>query len=945
MKKGIIYGILTVCSLLDLSGQNKVEISAILIPDSLKMRVSQRIVYQNTTQDTLNTIYLNDWNNSYSTKTTPLAKRFEEEFSTKFHLAKSSDRGYTVITSLTDVNNNNLQFHYLREHPDVVKVKLKEPLLPNAHYDIHLKYILRFPNDRFTGYGVNSNKDFNLKDWYINPAVYDGKWHYYSNKNLNDMFVPVADIDIKLEHPNTFQIISELDLIDNKFNNGIQISHLAGKNRTDNFMVISKLHRYRFVGTDDLVMISNINEKGLPPYEKVLLTDKITKYLVENLGPYPHQKLLVSELEYERNPLYGLNQLPNFLQPFPDNLQYELKLLKTALKKYIDNVLILNPRKEYWLSEGLQIYLLMKYVEEYYPDAKLLGSIGDLWVIRSSHAADLGFNFQYFLYFMEMARKNNDQPLTTSKDSLVKFNANIAGKYKAGIGLRYLNDYLEDQDLNGALMDFVHKHQLQRVELKDFEEFIKNWSNKDVNWFFDDYLDSRVKYDYKLKKTVSTEDSLSVIIRNKRKNEMPVSLFALQNDSVVKKLWIPGFKGTKVITIPKDSIERVALDYDQIIPEFNQRNNYRSVKKNILLNRKPLQVRLFKDIEDPYYDQVFIMPLIEFNNIYDGLTLGTKFYNKSILRKRLNYNISPQYAFNSKSITGSGFFTYTHNIEGHDLYDITYGIGGSYQSFAQDAFFTSIRPTLTLRFRDKDDFRSDKRDFMSMRLVSIQRNLGPDAIVDVTEPDYNVFNVRYIKSNPGIINYSKFFADYQLADQFSKVSVNFEYRKLTKNNRNFGLRFFAGIFLNNDTDPNSDYFSFALDRPTDYLFDLNYFGRSEATGFFSQQIIIAEGGFKSQLEPAFANQWMTTVNATASIWRYIQAYGDIGLVKNRGSDPIFVYDAGIRLVLVEDYFEIFFPVYSNLGWQIAQPRYAENIRFMFTLDPQVLFSLFTRKWY
>jgi hypothetical protein len=159
------------------------------------------------------------------------------------------------------------------------------------------------------------------------------------------------------------------------------------------------------------------------------------------------------------------------------------------------------------------------------------------------------------------------------------------------------------------------------------------------------------------------------------------------------------------------------------------------------------------------------------------------------------------------------------------------------------------------------------------------------------------------------------------------------------------LRFFAGIFLNNDTDPNSDYFSFALDRPTDYLFDLNYFGRSEATGFFSQQIIIAEGGFKSQLEPAFANQWMTTVNATASIWRYIQAYGDIGLVKNRGSDPIFVYDAGIRLVLVEDYFEIFFPVYSNLGWQIAQPRYAENIRFMFTLDPQVLFSLFTRKWY
>lgn len=44
------------------------------------------------------------------------------------------------------------------------------------------------------------------------------------------------------------------------------------------------------------------------------------------------------------------------------------------------------------------------------------------------------------------------------------------------------------------------------------------------------------------------------------------------------------------------------------------------------------------------------------------------------------------------------------------------------------------------------------------------------------------------------------------------------------------------------------FFSFALDRPTDYLFDFNYLGRSEDTGLVSQQIIIAEGGFKSQLD-------------------------------------------------------------------------------------------------
>jgi hypothetical protein len=49
---------------------------------------------------------------------------------------------------------------------------------------------------------------------------------------------------------------------------------------------------------------------------------------------------------------------------------------------------------------------------------------------------------------------------------------------------------------------------------------------------------------------------------------------------------------------------------------------------------------------------------------------------------------------------------------------------------------------------------------------------------------------------------------------------------------------------------------------TNCIFDYNYYGRSENTGFFSQQLIIAEGGFKSKLDTSFANQWMTTVNAS-----------------------------------------------------------------------------------
>ena len=118
-----------------------------------------------------------------------------------------------------------------------------------------------------------------------------------------------------------------------------------------------------------------------------------------------------------------------------------------------------------------------------------------------------------------------------------------------------------------------------------------------------------------------------------------------------------------------------------------------------------------------------------------------------------------------------------------------------------------------------------------------------------------------------------------------------------------------------------------------------------AYGLFSQQLIIAEGGFKSKLEPSFSNTWMTTLNISTNIWKWIYAYGDVGLVNNKYQATETFFDSGIRLSLVEDYFELYFPVYSNLGWEIAQPNYEEKIRFIITLDTQTLFGLFSRKWY
>lgn len=930
-------------------GQNAIDLKADFDVENKTIHIEQRIRYHNTSNDALNVIYLNDWNNAYSTKKTPLAKRFEEEFSLKFHLAKSEQRGYTIITTLKDDEGLNLNFSNLEKHPDIIKVELNKTLLPNETYELNLNYNLVIPDDTFTGYGVNENKEFNLKYWYLTPAVYNGEWQIYSNKNLDDLYTPEANLNFEIKFPLGYTFISELNTVDIQQTKEKQTIQLHGKNRVNTSFILVRFSEFKFVQTDDFSVVSDINSKRITPEEKALITDKITRYITQHLGDYPHDRLLITKNDYKKDPLYGLNQLPDFIRPFPDSFQYELKLLKTALKNYLDNIILVNPRKDYWIKEGIQIYYLMKYVETFYPDTKMIGTLANIWGIRSFHAADLNYNDQFVMFYMQMARTNRDQALTTSKDSLLKFNSNIANKYKAGVGLRYLDDFVNGHVVESTISQYLKENQLKITSSKDFEILLKQHTTKDVNWFFTDYLNSRKKIDFKIKDIEATEDSITLTIKNKRNTSVPVSLFTLDKDSVLTKTWVENINSSKTLTIPKDKNTKFALNYDNTIPEFNLRDNYKTLNSNFL-NNKPLQFRLIQDIEDPYYNQIFMMPLIEFENIYDGLTFGGKFYNKTLLKKRLNYKISPQYATGSKTLTGSGSIRYTHYIENRNLYKVNYGISSSYASFAEDAFVTKISPSISFNFRNNDDFRSDEFKGLSLRFLTIKRDVGDTTVFEVDndvidEPDYSVFNVRYVTGQPGIINFKRWFYDLQFAERFGKVALNYEYRNLSESNRQFNIRFFAGAFLYNKTDSQSNYFSFALDRPTDYMFDYNYLGRSESSGIFSQQIIIAEGGFKSMRETPFANRWMTTVNTSTTLWRYFEAYGDIGLLKNRGDNPNFVYDSGIRLNLITDYFEIYFPIYSNLGWEVGQPNYEERIRFLFTLDPGKLLGLFRRKWF
>ena len=906
--------------------------------ENRSLEIHQILEFRNSSNDTLREIFLTDWANSFSSKTTPLAIRFAENFDSSFHFEENENRGGTIINAIALKNGKKVLWERGNEL-DIIRLPLLNPLLPNESIEFILEYIVKLPEDRFTRYGMSDNGDFKLRYWYIAPAVYNGEWQAYSNKNTDDFFMSPSTIDITFRFPEEYKLISDLEQQAELVVDQDKVVHLHGTHRVQIPIYLDKTLGFHSIVTDQFEVLTDLRDKKVTPAIKALQIDRISRFLEEKLGPYPFDKMVVSDADYRLSPVYGLNQLPDFISPFPNGFEMDMELLKTISRKFIENTVIINPRDDYWLQGALQIQLMIDYVNQYYPNTKILGNLSEFFIIRWSHASEINFNDQYPFLYLNMARRNLQQTLVTPKDSLLKFNKNIANDYYAGAGLEYMGDYIGKDRLDQAIKDFYTTYSLKHTEPADFQEVLENTTQLPVNWYFEDYAKKRTTIDFKIISVKEKEDSLVVTVRNRRDNTLPVSLYGLNRKNIVFKQWLNPISDTAVVSVPKEGIRKLALNYEGVIPEFNRRNNFKKVKG--LLNR-PIQFRLFKDIEDPKYNQVFFMPVFSYN-LYDGFSIGPKVYNKSFLPKGFHYRLEPMYGFRSNTIVGKGSLIYNDLKDYTDLYSVRYGVSGNYFSYDTDLFYKRFSPFVTFAFRDHQDLRKNKRHFINLRSVSVNRDENP--LDPAEEPNYDVANAQYVYSDNNLIDYYRATFDFQFSKRFSKVSTQFEFRKLFLNNRQINLRFFAGFFLRNDTNLDDDYFSFALDRPTDYLFDYNYYGRSESQGLFSQQLIIAEGGFKSKLEPAFANDWIMTLNGSTNIWKWIYAYADFGLVKNTGFNANVVYDTGIRASLVADYFELYFPLYSNLGWEPGLEGYDTRVRFIVTLDLRTLFGLFTREWY
>ena len=861
MKKYLVF-LISITTLLSFS-QHEIKIKVELDTILNILEIDQQILLGEL-KNKKDSIYLLDWNNSFNSKNTHLAKSFSEEYKKKFHLAKDKERGFTKIESIKDAYDNDLIYYRLKTNQDVIVVKLD-----SMNPIIRIKYRLKIPSNKFTGYGYTKSKNYYLQYWHLVPAMNLDDWTFYSNRNLND--IPSSKYNItalEIKTPDNYHVTTELKETKSELptSNGFKYSFWESKEIYDPKIYIEKERSYTLIEGSNLIFSKNKITKSYSLNKSQLeeSAKKVLDFIENELKINYNNKFILSEADYNNNKIYDLNILPKILKLYPEEFVYELQLLKILLSKVLDNSLIINPRKEYWLKDGVQIYTMIRYVEKFYPNISLAGSLSNFPGLKNLYASKLKYNDKYYLGALHMYRINNTQKLNIPKDSLLKFNERIANNYKSGLLLYNLSKKIKKLEFSKIIINTL------KLNNENSALFFKNKINKQ----FDNnnsYLDS---------------------------------LLEIKN-----------------------------------IDHLNYYSETKSLKKS--LKHKPFKIKLGKDIEDPNFNHVYITPIISYKNIYDGVNLGAEIHNKSIFKKEFNYKFKPLYSTNSKQLSGSAIIFNSKNVRNKDLFLVNYGMYANISSYDQNSLAKIYSPFINFNFRKSANLRDNKRSSLSARFLKISHK-GEI----ITSPEYQIFNLKYTSLNPGLINHKKWFVDYQLSESFSKISFSYEFRKLYENNRELNVRVFTGYFIHNNNNQSNSYFNYSLDRPTDYLYDYNYYGRSENNGFFSQQIIMAEGGFKSKLINSNSNNFISTLNLSSTIWKNLLLYIDMGLLKTSLDDSFrFVYDTGIRLNIITDYFEIYFPIKSSNELELNSSKYNEKIRFLFTFEPDVLLGLFRRKWY
>ena len=674
------------------------------------INATQTLTYWNNSPDNLDFVFFHLYQNAFQPGSYYDELQKENGKNPRYGKYESQKLG-TVINKIS-INQKEVKTEL---DNTILKVYLPRSLEPNDSITFNIDFKTYFDNGsvrrRMKLYNAWGYKHFNGVHWYPRICVYDAKFGWTKDQHLGKEFYGnFGTFDVELTFASNFiveatgfltnreEVLPEdlrkrLDVRNfknkpwNEFPSTI-IEYKKGETKTWKYHA-ENVHDFAFTADptyrigeswwEDKVCYSLVQEPHASKWQNAAdFGANCLRVFSEDFGRYVYHKVIVADardgMEYPMITLDG-----------GSDPGYRGLLAHEIGHMWFFGQVGNNETYRALLDEGFTQFLTAwalieidgEYLVEDPPNTKYK---------QRFHTPRSAIDSRVYYSYIRDATKSNDPVISTHSHGFNGALSHGGGYrhvyYKTAAMLYNLQYVLGDDLFLEAMKYYFETWKIAHPYNEDFRNAIIQYTKVDLNWFFDQWLDSDKRIDYSVSAKKIEEDKYEISFERKERMQMPIDFTVIAKNGKEYKYHIPNhwfIKETDAKILPKwhgwdlihptysaiievpSGIENVIIDPTQRLADMYMPDN--SLKKNrkIKFNDNLYKYPDWKNYEIKY------QPNIWYNNI-DGVKFGVNIKGGYLNHHHLfdatfwvNSGISRVESYNQENPTDNISYRFNYN--------------------------------------------------------------------------------------------------------------------------------------------------------------------------------------------------------------------------------------------------------------------------------------------
>lgn len=928
----------------------------------------EKVEYINNSPDTLKFLYFHLWPNAYTSNKTDLGKQLFVLKGKEKLFNNPELKGY--IDSL-DFKVNSLQVHWnlLPNQPDICRIMLNKPLLPGEIIFVTTPFHVKIPKGITSRLG-HIGESYQISQWYPKPAVYDRNgWHQMPYLDQGEFYSEFGNFDVNISLPENYivgatgnlQTKTEADMLD-------KLAADTTWKKTSNYGTVSfprssvktKIIRYTGKNIHDFAWFADkrfhvlkskviLAESGKEITTWLMFTNKQSKLwkkaipYINNaitnfskwVGDYPYNSFTAVQsalttgdgMEYPGITVIGLAK---------DGYSLDKVIAHEAGHNWFYGALGSDERRYPFMDEGITTSYETRYMAKSYPEKKLWEFyLQNLKQAKFFHVEKMPMQRMMELEWLIGARSNTEQPVDLTSTDYNELNYSLIIYNKAAIGFSYLRAYLGNSLFDSIMHDYYRLWKFKHPQPNDLRIVFESHTNKDLSWFFNDFIGTTKRLDYK---TVRYENQ-KLLIENVGELVSPLVIAGMKGDSICFEKWVDGFRGKKWIEIPQGNFTELKIDPKHVMPELYRLNN--TIRTTGIFPKvAPVQPQLLFSIENPDKRMLMYIPAVNWNR-ENGFMVGLALHNGFVVPKPLEYFVMPFYTFKNTNLAGYGRIAYNVTPYNNFIRLATITLEGTQFGAPGNQNYHKLMTGLDVNFRANRETNPIRQKIYGRYTLASDLNAVENS---ENAPMNSYLQLGYNIQKISLVNPSNLLFSFESGKTFQKAAIelNYKYSYFGKGN-GLEIRFFAGTMLRNTSIV--PYYALSASGRSgrdQYLYEGTYpdrFGIFPTT-FWSRQMTISEGGLVSPVTDKLGySKWLVSLSMSSNLPGKAGRIGikpfvnlllnDHGLGTNYNSS--FFAEAGLKAGLW-NLFEIYIPLLVTNNIQSIDRSIKDRIRIVLNLD-------------